>query len=303
MTRGRRAAPGSAVCMKEGTRRAAARQGAVRPRRAGIPAAAAQKVHTMETPATESIADQSKEVARIAAFSDGVFAIAITLLTLQLEIPRSGDLAQDLIDLQPNFLAFVISFLVIGYVLGGAPPALRGRGALRLPSHLAEPAHALLHRAPAVHHVGDRRVRRPAAGGDRLRLVAGRRGLRQHRSGRLRPCRASPLPASTSWAVAGFNLWRGAAVAIYFMASLLLLLLPTGTEIVMYSWFGIPVARAASCGGTSVRGDRFATAGRIAQLMPEMIERFTLLRWVKTARQAVRMDAFSDLRRSVQVKL
>jgi len=68
----------------------------------------------METPATESLADQSKEVARIAAFSDGVFAIAITLLTLQLEIPKGGDLAQELMDLQPDLLAFVISFLVVG---------------------------------------------------------------------------------------------------------------------------------------------------------------------------------------------
>ena len=70
----------------------------------------------MKTPAAESIADQSKEVARIAAFSDGVFAIAITLLTLQLEIPKGGNLGQELIDLQPNFVAFVISFLSLIHI-------------------------------------------------------------------------------------------------------------------------------------------------------------------------------------------
>jgi uncharacterized membrane protein len=35
-------------------------------------------VKTTETPAAERIADQSKEVARIATLSDGVFAIVIS---------------------------------------------------------------------------------------------------------------------------------------------------------------------------------------------------------------------------------
>ena len=60
--------------------------------------------------------DQSKEVARIAAFSDGVFAIAITLLALQLEIPTSGDVDvwAEVSALAPSLTAFVISFAVIG---------------------------------------------------------------------------------------------------------------------------------------------------------------------------------------------
>jgi len=66
-------------------------------------------------PAVEA-RDQSKEVARIAAFSDGVFAIAVTLLALQLDIPATGDVDvwAEVSALAPDFLAFAISFAVIG---------------------------------------------------------------------------------------------------------------------------------------------------------------------------------------------
>jgi uncharacterized membrane protein len=64
----------------------------------------------------ESAPSQSKEVARIAAFSDGVFAIAITLLALQLEIPSGADVDvwAELGGLGPSFVSFAISFAVIG---------------------------------------------------------------------------------------------------------------------------------------------------------------------------------------------
>ncbi|HZS01513.1 MAG TPA: TMEM175 family protein [Chloroflexota bacterium] len=57
---------------------------------------------------------------RIAAFSDGVFAIAITLLVLNLRIPDlpsdapSEVLLRDLIADLPNLKAYVLSFLVVG---------------------------------------------------------------------------------------------------------------------------------------------------------------------------------------------
>jgi uncharacterized membrane protein len=57
------------------------------------------------------------EFSRIVAFSDGVFAIAITLLVLNLGIPRnlaSGAVADALWDQRENLLAFAISFAVIG---------------------------------------------------------------------------------------------------------------------------------------------------------------------------------------------
>ncbi|HEY3113374.1 MAG TPA: TMEM175 family protein [Gemmatimonadaceae bacterium] len=49
---------------------------------------------------------------RINAFSDGVIAILITILVLELKIPHGADLA-DLSGLLPVFLAYVLSFVVI----------------------------------------------------------------------------------------------------------------------------------------------------------------------------------------------
>ena len=62
----------------------------------------------------------SAEFARVLAFSDGVFAIAMTLLVIGIEVPdipdedNVGDLADALGDLQPAFFSFFISFAVIG---------------------------------------------------------------------------------------------------------------------------------------------------------------------------------------------
>lgn len=54
---------------------------------------------------------------RVEAFSDGVIAVAITLLVLDLHIPSpSGSLITALADEWPSFGAFAISFLVIGIV-------------------------------------------------------------------------------------------------------------------------------------------------------------------------------------------
>jgi uncharacterized membrane protein len=59
-----------------------------------------------------------KETLRIEAFSDGVFAIAITLLVLDLKVPRPGELhgqplAQKLSEEWPALLAYLTSFVTI----------------------------------------------------------------------------------------------------------------------------------------------------------------------------------------------
>jgi len=51
---------------------------------------------------------------RFNAFSDGVFAIAITLLVLELTVPVGPDLLEDLAELWPEFLGYLISFAFIG---------------------------------------------------------------------------------------------------------------------------------------------------------------------------------------------
>jgi uncharacterized membrane protein len=52
---------------------------------------------------------------RFNAFSDGVFAIAITLLALELTVPvASGRLLADLVEQWPEFLGYSISFAFIG---------------------------------------------------------------------------------------------------------------------------------------------------------------------------------------------
>jgi uncharacterized membrane protein len=51
--------------------------------------------------------------ARLEAFSDGVFAILITILVLELKIPH-GDDAHSLAPLLPVFLTYVLSFVYLG---------------------------------------------------------------------------------------------------------------------------------------------------------------------------------------------
>ena len=54
------------------------------------------------------------ESRRAEAFSDGVFAIAITLLVLDLRLPGGGTLPHQLLHVWPQYFAYVVSFLTIG---------------------------------------------------------------------------------------------------------------------------------------------------------------------------------------------
>jgi uncharacterized membrane protein len=58
---------------------------------------------------------------RLEAFSDGVFAIAITLLVLDLAVPPrratpTGELGRTLAEQWPSYFAYLVSFLVIGII-------------------------------------------------------------------------------------------------------------------------------------------------------------------------------------------
>lgn len=58
-----------------------------------------------------------RETGRLEAFSDGVFAIAMTLLILEIRVPENlaaGKLLRAILDLWPSYLAFAVSFFVIG---------------------------------------------------------------------------------------------------------------------------------------------------------------------------------------------
>jgi uncharacterized membrane protein len=65
---------------------------------------------------------RENDTGRIEAFSDAVFAIAITLLIIEIGVPHLEEeppgttLPQALVGLWPSFLAYVISFLQIGVI-------------------------------------------------------------------------------------------------------------------------------------------------------------------------------------------
>jgi uncharacterized membrane protein len=62
------------------------------------------------------VAGMTNDTARVEAFSDGVFAIAITLLILEIKIPQpsGGHLAAQLARQWPSYVSFLISFAFIG---------------------------------------------------------------------------------------------------------------------------------------------------------------------------------------------
>jgi uncharacterized membrane protein len=56
------------------------------------------------------------DLGRVGSFTDGVMAVAITLLVLNLEVPRvaPSELDEALVDLFPSLIAYVLSFALVG---------------------------------------------------------------------------------------------------------------------------------------------------------------------------------------------
>jgi len=73
--------------------------------------------------------ERGSDMSRIFAFTDGVFAIAITLLILQIDVPTSASSGSDLWhqigDESGNLFAFALSFVVIGFFWIGSHRLMR----------------------------------------------------------------------------------------------------------------------------------------------------------------------------------
>jgi uncharacterized membrane protein len=70
-----------------------------------------------ETDATRHLLERLHDPARVLALSDGVFAIIITLLVLEVHVPeltKGHSLNEALAELRPSLVAFVISFILAG---------------------------------------------------------------------------------------------------------------------------------------------------------------------------------------------
>ncbi len=73
------------------------------------------RMATGEEPTTE--APRERDPARLVAFSDGVIAIAITLLVLEIRPPEdTRDLLHGLLALWPSYLAYILTFMLIGQI-------------------------------------------------------------------------------------------------------------------------------------------------------------------------------------------
>ena len=89
---------------------------------------------------------------RAEAFSDGVFAIAITLLVLSLRLPGNGTVTSQLLAAWPQYFAYVVSFLTIGIMWMNHHTILAHVAAGGPAAPGAEPAAAHGHRGHPVPH-------------------------------------------------------------------------------------------------------------------------------------------------------
>ncbi len=82
------------------------------------PSATPEPAIPQEEPAPRAAEGDEKDTNRLEAFSDGVFAIAITLLALDLKVPSLTTaspeaLGSALLERWPNYLTFLLSFATI----------------------------------------------------------------------------------------------------------------------------------------------------------------------------------------------
>jgi uncharacterized membrane protein len=204
----------------------------------------------------ESKPSQEKEVARIAAFSDGVFSIAITLLALQLEISSDGDVNvwSAVWDLRRSLLAFAISFAVIGayWVAHHRLFALVERYDRRLIWLNLLSLFFIVLMPFTTSLVGEHGDSAASVTIYALSIAAAgfvNTGMAAYVLRGRRLC----APEVTEREVKYYT-WRGLVIALVFLCSLLLL--PLGTSVVSLSWLAlIPVQ--------GIVGRRFGTRGEV----------------------------------------
>ncbi len=186
---------------------------------------------------------------RLEAFSDGVFAIAITLLVLEFRVPM-GDgarLGHDLLHLWPAFLAYVVSFGTIGVIWVSHHAVIdKVRGADRLLLFLnlflmATVAFIPFPTAVLAQHLGGPGERAAAVfyAGSLLMMAAGFAVVNRHafRAGLFE---VSPLRAPTGWRVLNLGL------VLYPVAIALGLVSPVASVlvcIIVAVYYGLPPAR------------------------------------------------------------
>ena len=178
---------------------------------------------------------------RVQAFSDGVIAILITIMVLELEIPhgsRDSATASALQDLVPVFLTYVLSFVYLGIYWNNHHHLLDGDAAGERRGVVGQPASAVLAFAlPVLHRLdGSERFRGAARGRVRRGDVHGRRRLlhpqdHDHRGagtdehalaeamGRDFKGKISPVIYAVAIPLAFVNRWI--AVALYVVVSLM----------------------------------------------------------------------------------
>jgi hypothetical protein len=83
---------------------------------------------------------------RLAAFSDGVIAIIITIMVLELHVPHGSDWST-LTAITPSFLTYVLSFIYVGIYWEQPPSPSAYRHARRRPHSLGQLASLVLTRS------------------------------------------------------------------------------------------------------------------------------------------------------------
>jgi hypothetical protein len=102
---------------------------------------------------------------RLEAFSDGVIAIIITVMVLELKIPHGAGL-DDLVPMIPVLSSYILSFVYIAIYLEQSPPHVPDRASDQRQRLVGQHAFAVLAVAHAIHHsLGWRKLFRACTGG------------------------------------------------------------------------------------------------------------------------------------------